>query len=356
MIDDDDDFDLDLAEDSILNETTKYFNPPKDGWYLKETSNSRFYSPFCLSQKSFQYVPGEEKDIIEFIKANPDWDSYGNYTNIFRKHNDKKTQDEPTRLPGGCYMHRNGDYTTPERLIPFSPRQDTYIPLKMEEQVKKDFNKFLGAEQLYRDLGIMFKMGILMYSTAGLGKTSIIRDLVHNVDKDAVVIWLEGQNFFSTDFSKKIATTLKDRFKVFIFEELTHQTSYTERLERLLTFLDGELTIDKSISIATTNYPELLPMNVVDRPSRFDKLYEMKPPDSKERKKLLTFFLKGQEPTDAEVAASDKLSPAQLKEVALMHLVHEFTVMDSIAQLKARTKKVEKAFAEAKKETGFGFG
>jgi SpoVK/Ycf46/Vps4 family AAA+-type ATPase len=185
--------------------------------------------------------------------------------------------------------------------------------------------------------------------------TSLIRYVLNQIlDKDAIVIFMEGSSFFSTDFVKKIQKTLKDRFKVFIFEELTGQTAYTDRLERLLTFLDGELSVDKSISFATTNYPENLPRNVADRPSRFDKLYEVKPPAEAERKKLLEFFLK-KEPTKEELEASKDFSPAHIKEIALMHLIQKQGIMEAINKLKLRTRLVDKAFAEAKNGGGFGF-
>ena len=45
-------------------------------------------------------------------------------------------------------------------------------------------------------------------------------------------------------------------------------------IENLLTFLDGESSWDNTVTIATTNYPEDLPANLVDRPGRFDTFIE----------------------------------------------------------------------------------
>jgi hypothetical protein len=338
-----------MPEDVVANEDVTH-------WYKKESANSVFYTPFCASKRYIKYIPGGEEELASIVRDHPTWNTYGQFNNVFQWHDPKETTDEPSELPGGCYMHRNGDYSNPERLIPFKPRNDSHIKVgKIDKQVRKDIEAFLKSKSVYRDLGVIYKLGVLMYSSPGLGKTSTLRSIINDrFTGDEVIIWLEGANNFSTDFIKKIQQTLPNRLKVFVFEELTAQTSYTDRLERLLTFLDGELSVDYSISIATTNFPELLPRNVVDRPSRFDKVYEVKPPTDKEREALLKFFLK-REPTPEEVTISKELTPAQLKEIAITHLVHETTLAEEIDRLKQRSKMVDKAFAAPKKETGFGF-
>lgn len=348
LIKGEEDFDDELPEGVVSPLTNK--------WFVQDTANGKSYSPFCKSKRYLKYVEGGEKELVLFIRDNPNWNSYGGYDNIFQSFNHLETDETPADLPGGFYMHRNGDYNNSERLVPITIRQDSYLSMgRVEKQIEEDFSRFLGSEDLYRNLGLLYKMGVLLYGAPGTGKTCLIRSILNEkLTGEEVVIWFEGPNFMSVDFAKKVQTTLAGRLKIFIFEELTAQTHYSDRLEKLLTFLDGEMSIDKSISFATTNFPEVLPKNVVDRPSRFDKVYEVKAPGEKERKKLLEFFIK-REPTAEELTNSKDLTPAQIKEIALMHLVQGVTLLEGMAKLKERTRLVDKAFAAAKKEAGFGF-
>ncbi len=139
--------------------------------------------------------------------------------------------------------------------------------------------------------------------------------------------------------------------KFFVFEELTSNL-HDEFISRLLTFLDGELSVDKSIILATTNYPEKLPGNIVNRPSRFDKLFEFDFPNDQERAALLKHFL-GRKVTPEEVLRSKDLSVADLKEVALFTAFNKTELLVGIKEVKDRASLCKRVF---KKSTNMGFG
>ena len=58
--------------------------------------------------------------------------------------------------------------------------------------------------------------------------------------------------------------------------------SYSETV--LLNFLDGAGSCDGVVTIATTNYPEKLQERITNRPSRFDRRYEVIKPNAETRK------------------------------------------------------------------------
>ena len=60
---------------------------------------------------------------------------------------------------------------------------------------------------------------------------------------------------------------------VIVFEEMTERL-HSSSIEKILSFMDGEFSWDNTITIATTNYPELFPANLVDRPGRFEVFIE----------------------------------------------------------------------------------
>lgn len=182
--------------------------------------------------------------------------------------------------------------------------------------------------------------------------TSMLRCIVANeLPKDAVVIFFETMP--SNGFIKKMKETLGSRLKLFVFEELANVVEGS-RLERVLDFLDGEKSIDKTLMIATTNYPERLPGNIVERPSRFDKLYKMGHPKASERKLLLNHYLL-RPATEEEVTATDGLSTAAIKECSFLVHMKKISLAEAAKLLKTHSELVKKEFSESR-PIGLGRG
>jgi SpoVK/Ycf46/Vps4 family AAA+-type ATPase len=77
--------------------------------------------------------------------------------------------------------------------------------------------------------------------------------------------------------------------------------------EVFLNFLDGLNSITNVVYVATTNNIEKIPDRIKDRPSRFDKKYEIKKPDD----------------SDRELYFKTKLLPEDLKKYNITKLVKD---------------------------------
>lgn len=111
--------------------------------------------------------------------------------------------------------------------------------------------------------------------------------------------------------------------------------------------------------VATTNHPESLLQSLADRPGRFDRLLELKPPTHDEKIRLLTFISK-RELTDEEKycigrKGTEDFSVAHLEEIAVRSLLHDKTYMEVVQEMIDHTKLFKKNFEE-RGGVGFGFG
>ena len=119
--------------------------------------------------------------------------------------------------------------------------------------------------------------------------------------------------------------------------------------------LDGIKQIENVVYIATTNYPEKLEERITDRPSRFDRRYEVQLPDAEMR---LAYF-KHKVPAkdlkkldiDQWVKDSDKMSIAHLRELVISTMVLGNTYEETIERLKNLKTKPKN-----KKSSSLGFG
>jgi ATP-dependent 26S proteasome regulatory subunit len=253
-------------------------------------------------------------------------------------------------LPNGIYTHeRPSPYDDlPERLVPTEIRNDRTVFLPNNYQsIVEDIKSFLNPESydIDKELGIQHRLGILLYGPPGTGKTTLIRSIIKDViPKDSVVIFME--HLFSRGMNKKLRECEDGRLKVLVYEELA-STVENVKIDRLLDFLDGEKSLNNTLVLATTNYPEKLPANIVDRPGRFDRLHKIGDPNKETRKILLEFYL-SRAPSEKEVSMSEGMSAAAIKELCLMMRRGKKEMSEVIDQMKKHSELVKKEFKESR--------
>lgn len=320
----------------IQNNTIKYTlngsstKVEKHYFPLDGAENNRFpnsgqlatHMNFCIQKSTRKEVFGYDKDLRLGVK-----------TITTREKNPASCE-----LPPGCYQYHINSQTGEEGLVPFTIRNDAYVDTDGAlEATKRSIKMFIDRKSIYIENNLIYKLGVMMYGPPGQGKTSLIRHLVSNCfPKDTVTIFL---NSLPSNFLMKASEALgKNTLKVLIFEEFTEIEEKLKRsggTDTLLQFLDGEFSLDHSIILATTNYPEKVPENIVNRPGRFDKLMNFDLPSPTAIRKFLKFFL-GREVEDTEVQIVKGLSIAAIKEVCLMHRVEDIPFIDSAKALLAR--------------------
>lgn len=221
----------------------------------KERSFTRFL------KKGNQYEPiGDTKDELPSGFYSPTWDSYNQRAYFAKK-----------------------EIIVPKLYV---------LPNEIQTNIIDDIKKFWENEQRYRQFGNVYKRNILLYSLPGNGKTSLINIICNKLieEYNGVVICIDSirdlnaysvcmERFRAIEPTRKVVTIIED------FERLAKDEEISALL---LQTLDGNNQFDNVVTIATTNYPQILEKRFTCRPSRFNLVIEYKKPNAKIRRAYIT--------------------------------------------------------------------
>jgi predicted AAA+ superfamily ATPase len=196
-----------------------------------------------------------------------------------------------------------------------------------------------------KDTGRKNKKGFLLYGPPGNGKTTKIMSLFPFAKEKKMRIIIVSKKVDLSDLND-LKVLLENEPTIFIFEELTQRTN-SEGTEELLTFLDGENSWNNSVVIATTNHPEDLPRNLVDRPGRFDSFIEYSNPDVNDINALAEKY--GFSPDDSVCLTKQDLSFDYISFIMSQAKIMNILIKDALVIEKEKKQKISKTF-----KTGMG--
>jgi len=224
-----------------------------------------------------------------------------------------------------------------------------------------NIDQFLQSKKYYEENGIDYRRSLLFYGEPGTGKSQFVSNKSYELVRklNAVVIRLETHSHvevFASDGMREIADGIPNRFKVVVFEELSEVTQHDQIRQHVVNILDSSQLRDNVLFMATTNEPEKLPKNFVDRPGRLDFLHGVHSKDNDPAyiPKFYEHLIGEEYPVDNEEwtkKVAEELTPAYVKGLFITAKERNETLEKTYERIKKRRKLVKNNFSE----TSIGF-
>ena len=235
------------------------------------------------------------------------------------------------KVPAGVYeigWNSNLQSNTLKKQ-PFKTDELYHLPSYEITDILQDIDNFWNRADNYKKYNYIHKRGILMYGEPGCGKSGIIQLISQQlIEKDGIVLNVKDEEDVDR-FTSFIATFRKvepNRPLVVLLEDIDSLAGENRfQTARLLNILDGVKQIDGVVYIATTNYPEKLQERITNRPSRFDRRYQVELPNEEIRRAYINHKLNEDDLKNVNIEEwikkTEGMSLSHLKEVVISVIV-----------------------------------
>ena len=153
---------------------------------------------------------------------------------------------------------------------------DLFLPQNIKDEIKLLVENFLASQDFYLQNKIPWKRGILLYGKPGNGKTSIIRTIMSAYNFKPVTI-VAGAN--DEAVREAFSYAEEQSPSLLYFEDLDSLLEKSVDISSFLNLMDGISAKNGLLVIATANDVKKLKSNITDRPSRFDRKFEIPLPN-----------------------------------------------------------------------------
>lgn len=224
------------------------------------------------------------------------------------------------------------------------------FPDSTSDFVLESIKTFWTKKQKFKEMGHLFKRGILLWGPPGGGKTVTIALLTEDlIRRGGIVIHVTSPKL-AIDALELIRKVQPETPIICVLEDIDEIINeYSEHL--LLSLLDGENQVGNVVHVGTTNYPQFLPSRFVNRPSRFDEIIKVGLPNSETRK--LYLISRGIDDSDLKdwVKETNGLSIAHLRELMIAVYCLGRNKSETIKRLKSMANKIK---SDSELNVGYG--
>lgn len=163
---------------------------------------------------------------------------------------------------------------------------ELFLPEILKKDIISSVEGFLASKEIYERANIPWKRGILLFGPPGNGKSSTIKTIMANYDFKPVTVMSSVQT--NDDMITEAFEYAQEQEPGLLYiEDLDTLLSGPVTLSHFLNLMDGVSSKNGIMVIATANDLSRLNEAILDRPSRFDRKWEVPLPDLEMSKKYL---------------------------------------------------------------------
>lgn len=290
-----------LSDEDLFNEWINYTKTINDGCSEVETTKVNVYDIRIKEEKVVKEKEKEKEKSICDEKTDTSTLLLLNYINQ-SKEKEKEESEKTVKVIKSELM--NQVYKSFDTL---------YLQKNDEFVLKSTLERFKDKRELFNTLGIPYKLGVLLHGEPGCGKSSVITAIASYLKRDIFYLDLSGvstnedlKNLFkyiNTQENKNGIIVMEDIDTMckIVLKRTETNTGISENgqltLDCLLNLLQGTLTEDGLIFIATTNHLEKIDPAFY-REGRFDVNINMKPCDEYQMQCIYKKFFNKQIPQE----------------------------------------------------------
>lgn len=155
--------------------------------------------------------------------------------------------------------------------------EELFLPEDIKGEIRGLVENFLNSQEFYQENRIPWKRGFLLYGKPGNGKTSIIRTIMSMYPFKPVTV-VAGAN--EEAVREAFAYAEEQSPALLYFEDLDSLLEKSLDPSSFLNLMDGISAKNGLLVVATANEVKKLKANITDRPSRFDRKFEIPLPNA----------------------------------------------------------------------------
>lgn len=166
-----------------------------------------------------------------------------------------------------------------------------FLPSQMKEDIDAQVDAFFGGRPIFQRLGARYQRGFLFVGPPGTGKTMMMRRIIRNCHqkyKARFVSLTIGKKLDEEELGMAFAFAEAQGPAILLLEDLdslTHETLVSR--SAFLALLDGLKANKGILIIASSNNPDQIDPALLQRPSRFDRVWTFPVPDLSLRRQYL---------------------------------------------------------------------
>ena len=262
------------------------------------------------------------------------------------------------QLPSGVYTIGVLDTGMPI-YDPVHIKSDDWLTFKdgLVKTIVDEIDVFWKSSEIFDEYGFMQKRGYMLYGPPGTGKTILVKQLMKKiVEAGGIVFICDGSPGVFSRGLKFFSQLENQRNSISIFEDIDALIEKYGETD-ILSLLDGEDSINHTLNIATTNYPEKLDRRIIGRPRRFDRIIKIGYPEEDVRIAYFAHKLK-LDPADPVVVEwakeTEDLTFAAMTELVISVKCLGNTFEDTIKRIRELVKLKPKSDDFSGDRVGFG--